>query len=185
MATTEKQAKVPKNLAQLSIEEKTQFLSSFDMVQTDCDGNVCTCSFSASSFTHSPLISPPGVLWNLKDIFPGGERTIRALRNEGKRVIYVSNNSVRTMEDYRNRLGRLTDYTLDEDDVVHPARTIIEYLRSRKFDALCYVIGSTNFKNCLRDAGFHIMEGVSVRNVANSMSLWSNMFPYLVSLSLR
>ncbi|XP_049546060.1 uncharacterized protein LOC125957419 [Anopheles darlingi] len=140
MASGRREAKVPKNLTQLSIEEKTQFLNSFDMVQTDCDG----------------------VLWNIKDIFPGGELSIRALRNNGKRVIYVSNNSVRTMEDYRNKLGRLTDYTLDEDDVVHPARTIVEYLRWRKFDALCYVIGSTNFKNYIREAGFRIIDGPDV-----------------------
>uniref|UniRef100_A0A182KDB4 4-nitrophenylphosphatase n=1 Tax=Anopheles christyi TaxID=43041 RepID=A0A182KDB4_9DIPT len=133
----EAKQKMAKNLLKLTIEEKESFFDSFDMVQTDCDG----------------------VLWMLGDPFAGVERTLRALRTNGKRVIYVSNNSVRTMEDYRGKLDKLTDYTVDEEDIIHPAKIVIHYLRERNFDALCYVIGSANFKACLREAGFQILDG--------------------------
>lgn len=99
----------------------------------------------------------------LGEPFAGVEFTIRALRNNGKRVIYVSNNSVRTMADYRGKLDKLTDYTIDEEDIIHPAKIVIHYLRQRNFDGLCYVIGSSNFKACLREAGFQILDGVSHR----------------------
>uniref|UniRef100_A0A182P801 4-nitrophenylphosphatase n=1 Tax=Anopheles epiroticus TaxID=199890 RepID=A0A182P801_9DIPT len=126
-----------KNLLKLTIEEKESFLDSFDMVQTDCDG----------------------VLWMLADPFAGVESAIRALRTNGKRVIYVSNNSVRTMEDYRGKLDKLTDKTVNDDDIIHPAKIVIEYLRERNFEGLCYVIGSSNFKSYLREAGFQILDG--------------------------
>ncbi|XP_053666079.1 uncharacterized protein LOC128715223 [Anopheles marshallii] len=134
----DQERKITKNLVKLPIEEKERFFDSFDMVQTDCDG----------------------VLWLLSDPFEGVERSIRALRTNGKRVVFVSNNSVRTMADYRAKLEKLTDHTLDDEDVIHPAKVVIQYLRARKFDdALCYVIGSTNFKNCLREAGIQLLDG--------------------------
>ncbi|XP_053675487.1 uncharacterized protein LOC128725745 [Anopheles nili] len=129
--------KITKNLSLLSIEEKERFFDSFDMLQTDCDG----------------------VLWTLRDLFPGAEKAIRALRTNGKRVVFVSNNSVRTMDDYRTKVNKLTDHTVDDSDIIHPAKIVIEYLRERKFDALCYVIGSSNFKSCLREAGFQVLDG--------------------------
>uniref|UniRef100_A0A182QHD5 4-nitrophenylphosphatase n=1 Tax=Anopheles farauti TaxID=69004 RepID=A0A182QHD5_9DIPT len=126
-----------KNLAKLSIVEKERFFDSFDMVQTDCDG----------------------VLWMLAKPFAGVDRSVRALRTNGKRVVFVSNNSVRSMEDYREKVLTITDHTVDDDDILHPAKLVIEYLREIKFDALCYVIGSANFKACLREAGFQVLDG--------------------------
>ncbi|XP_049541846.1 uncharacterized protein LOC125955054 [Anopheles darlingi] len=134
---TNQERKVIKNLALLPIEEKEQFFDSFDMIQTDCDG----------------------VLWMLRDPYPGVGLAIRTLRNNGKRVVYVSNNSVRTMADYRGKLEQLTEGALDERDIIHPAKVIIEFLQWRKFEGLCYVIGSSNFKSCLREAGFQVLDG--------------------------
>uniref|UniRef100_A0AAG5DII4 4-nitrophenylphosphatase n=1 Tax=Anopheles atroparvus TaxID=41427 RepID=A0AAG5DII4_ANOAO len=130
-------AKVTKNLSQLSIEAKEQFLDSFDMVQTDCDG----------------------VLWMLKDPYEGVAESIKELRNNGKKLVFVSNNSVRTMDDYRAKLEKVTDYTVEEEDIVHPAKVVIAYLKERGFDSLCYVIGSKHFKKCLRDAGIQVLDG--------------------------
>ncbi|XP_050096145.1 uncharacterized protein LOC126578020 [Anopheles aquasalis] len=135
--TTNPERKVIKNLAQLPIEEKERFFDSFDMIQTDCDG----------------------VLWMLRDPYPGVGQAIQALRGSGKRVVYVSNNSVRTMADYRGKLEQLTNGALEERDIIHPAKVIIEFLRSRKFEGLCYVIGSSNFKRCLREVGFQVLDG--------------------------
>ncbi|XP_052861019.1 uncharacterized protein LOC128268056 [Anopheles cruzii] len=130
--------KATKNLAQLPIEKKEQFLDSFDTIQTDCDG----------------------VLWLLSESFSGVDQAIRALRTSEKKILFVSNNSVRTMEDYRKKLDKLTDYTVTDDDIIHPGKLIIEYLRERKFgQALCYVIGSANLKKDLREAGFNIIDG--------------------------
>uniref|UniRef100_A0A1S4H2M3 4-nitrophenylphosphatase n=1 Tax=Anopheles gambiae TaxID=7165 RepID=A0A1S4H2M3_ANOGA len=120
----------------LSIEEKEKFFDSFDTVQTDCDG----------------------VLWTLHGFIIDVQFALRALRNSGKRVLYVSNNSVRTMKDSRAKLEGLADHAVTEDDITYPAKTISWFLREIKFDALCYNIGSANFKDCLR-AGFQILDG--------------------------
>ena len=50
---------------------------------------------------------------------------LRALRNSGKRVLYVSNNSVRTMKDYRAKLEGLADHAVTDDDITYPAKTIV------------------------------------------------------------
>ncbi|XP_058123562.1 uncharacterized protein LOC131294736 [Anopheles ziemanni] len=130
-------AKVTKLLAQLPIEEKVEFLNSFDMVQTDCDG----------------------VLWLLQGPFQGVDVSIRELRKAGKKIAFVSNNSVRAMDDYKGKLDKLTDFTVTEEDIVHPAKVVIAFLKERGFDSLCYVIGSKHFKKCLRDAGFQVLDG--------------------------
>uniref|UniRef100_A0A182MG01 Uncharacterized protein n=1 Tax=Anopheles culicifacies TaxID=139723 RepID=A0A182MG01_9DIPT len=64
------------------------------------------------------------------------------------------------MEDYRSKLYKLTDHTVDDEDVIHPAKIVIQYLREKQIgDGLCYVIGSSNFKKCLREAGFQVLDG--------------------------
>ena len=99
-----------------------------------------------------------GVLWTLHGGIIEVQFALRALRNSGKRVSYVSNNSVK---DYRAKLEGLADHAVTDDDITYPAKTIVWYLREIKFDALCYNIGSANFKDCLRQAGFQILDGVS------------------------
>uniref|UniRef100_A0A8W7PCE7 Uncharacterized protein n=1 Tax=Anopheles coluzzii TaxID=1518534 RepID=A0A8W7PCE7_ANOCL len=63
------------------------------------------------------------------------------------------------MKDYRAKLERLADHAVADDDITYPPKTIVWYLREIKFDALCYNIGSANFKDCLRQAGFQILDG--------------------------
>nr|XP_040231210.2 uncharacterized protein LOC120954928 [Anopheles coluzzii] len=63
------------------------------------------------------------------------------------------------MKDYRAKLEGLADHAVTDDDITYPAKTIVWYLREIKFDALCYNIGSANFKDCLRQAGFQILDG--------------------------
>uniref|UniRef100_A0A182X2F3 Uncharacterized protein n=1 Tax=Anopheles quadriannulatus TaxID=34691 RepID=A0A182X2F3_ANOQN len=64
------------------------------------------------------------------------------------------------MKDYRAKLEGLADHAVTDDDITYPAKTISWFLREKKFDALCYVIGSANFKDCPRQAGFQILDGI-------------------------
>uniref|UniRef100_A0A182PWC7 4-nitrophenylphosphatase n=1 Tax=Anopheles epiroticus TaxID=199890 RepID=A0A182PWC7_9DIPT len=129
--------KSTQHLSKLSMEQKKKFFESFDIIQTDCDG----------------------VLWKTEELFAGVESTIRALQTNGKRVIFVSNNSVRSMDEYRSKLAVLNDGPRKDDDIMHPVKAIVAYLRDIEFAGLCYVIGSANFKDSLRSAGFQILDG--------------------------
>lgn len=43
----------------------------------------------------------------------------------------------------------------------HPAKTMVHYLRSIQFDGLIYIIATANFKAHLTEAGFQLIDGVS------------------------
>ncbi|XP_001654245.2 phosphoglycolate phosphatase 1B, chloroplastic [Aedes aegypti] len=125
-----------KRLLDLSLEDKKRFLDSFDYVLTDCDG----------------------VVWNLYGPIEGVGSAISALKSQDKRVVYVSNNSVRTLQNYRDQV-RTLGHEVDDEDVVHPVVSVIKYLKSINFDGLIYAICSQSFLDSLRDAGFEVIHG--------------------------
>uniref|UniRef100_A0A8D8HH00 Phosphoglycolate phosphatase 2 n=1 Tax=Culex pipiens TaxID=7175 RepID=A0A8D8HH00_CULPI len=123
-------------LLDLSQEDKRKFLDSFDYVLTDCDG----------------------VVWNLYGPIEGTGQAIGALKAAGKRVVYVSNNSVRPLENYQEQIRKL-GHEVTEEDLVHPAVSIVRYLKSIDFNGLIYAIGSNAFLKTLRDAGYEVLSG--------------------------
>ncbi|XP_065082767.1 uncharacterized protein LOC135705120 [Ochlerotatus camptorhynchus] len=128
--------KMSKRLLNLSLEEKQSFLDSFDYVFTDCDG----------------------VLWNRSEPIEGVGEAISALKGSGKHLVYVSNNSVRTLENYKNQLRKL-GHDENEADVIHPAVSVIKYLKSINFRGLIFAICSEPFLAALKDAGYEVLHG--------------------------
>lgn len=49
-----------------------------------------------------------------------------------------------------------------QENYMHPALAVIQHLKSIQFDGLIYVIGSADFRQRLADAGFRIIDGVSI-----------------------
>ncbi|KAJ5884897.1 2-phosphoglycolate phosphatase eukaryotic [Penicillium taxi] len=62
-----------------------EFLAKFDVFLFDCDG----------------------VLWSGDHTFPGTVETLELLRNNGKQVVFVTNNSTKSRADYRKKLEGL------------------------------------------------------------------------------
>uniref|UniRef100_A0A1B0C9C4 Putative pyridoxal phosphate phosphatase n=2 Tax=Lutzomyia longipalpis TaxID=7200 RepID=A0A1B0C9C4_LUTLO len=125
-----------RNILDLSMDEKRNFLNSFDFMMTDCDG----------------------VLWNLIDPIPGTGAALRDVEAAGKRVIYVSNNSVCPDSVYERKIKSI-GATYRQEDLVHPIHTIIYYLKKIKCRDLIYFIGSDHTKNILSSAGFNVICG--------------------------
>lgn len=48
-----------------------------------------------------------------------------------------------------------------QHEIVHPAQTICDHLKSIQFDGLIFCLTSEVFKSLLRDAGFKLVEEVS------------------------
>uniref|UniRef100_A0A1B0GI13 Pyridoxal phosphate phosphatase n=1 Tax=Lutzomyia longipalpis TaxID=7200 RepID=A0A1B0GI13_LUTLO len=129
-----------KNILDLSIEEKRNFLNSFDFLMTDCDG----------------------VLWNLFEPIPGTGEALRDVEAVGKKIVYVSNNSVRTDEAYEKKIVGI-GATYRQEDLVHPIHTIIHYLKKINCQELIYFIGTAHTTNLLRAAGFNVIVGPNER----------------------
>ncbi|XP_019527239.3 uncharacterized protein LOC109399255 [Aedes albopictus] len=125
-----------KHLQNLTIEDKKRFLSSFDYIFTDCDG----------------------VLWNRYEPIEGVGAAIGALKSLGKHVVYVSNNSIRSFENYRKILQQM-GHDVDKVDVIQPVTSVIKYLKSVNFEGLIYAIGTEPFLADLRNAGYEVIHG--------------------------
>uniref|UniRef100_A0A182R0U5 Pyridoxal phosphate phosphatase n=1 Tax=Anopheles farauti TaxID=69004 RepID=A0A182R0U5_9DIPT len=127
-----------RHLLELSAEESKRFVDSFDTVLVDCDG----------------------VLWTVYDTIAGADTALELFREHAKTVKFITNNSVRPFASYRQQLLAL-GHEVDEQDIVHPARSVVRYLRERQFDGLIYCLGTESFKVCLREAGYNLLDGPS------------------------
>ena len=69
--------KVP-HILKLSVKEQKEFFNSFDVVMCDCDG----------------------VMWMIASPLPRTGEAVNALKAAGKQVLFVTNNSMRSDDDY-------------------------------------------------------------------------------------
>jgi ribonucleotide monophosphatase NagD (HAD superfamily) len=129
-----------KHILELTRAEKETFLNSFDSVISDCDG----------------------VLWHLTKPLPDIGPAINLLKGAGKKFSYITNNSVRPMWSYMDLFNDVLKTETKPEDILHPARNIVNYLRKVKFEGLIYCIASTVFKTELKEAGFELIDGVSM-----------------------
>ncbi|XP_023164838.2 pyridoxal phosphate phosphatase [Drosophila hydei] len=126
----------PQHILQLSAEQRRQFVDSFDWVFSDIDG----------------------VIYNLDTEVPNASQAYAALERAGKRLTYVTNNSVRTSEKTVRRFAK-SNLQVAPQQIWHPAQTLVYYLRSIKFEGLIYIMASPQFKAVLQEAGFQLLDG--------------------------
>uniref|UniRef100_A0A182MVV2 Uncharacterized protein n=1 Tax=Anopheles culicifacies TaxID=139723 RepID=A0A182MVV2_9DIPT len=97
---------------------------------------------------------------NVYEPIPGAGTALQLFREHGKRVKFITNNSVRPFAIYQEQFLAL-GVDVEEADIVHPARSIVRYLRAQRFEGLIYCLGTENFKATLRQAGFELLDGPS------------------------
>lgn len=129
--------KTAKKLLKLTVPERRKFIESFDHVMVDCDG----------------------CIWSLFSPIEGAGEGLRALEQLNKQIIYVSNNSVRSVENYRDQLMKI-GLVMDERYLVNSSIAIVHYLQKIQFQGLIYVVGSLQMRNRLKREGFDIIYGV-------------------------
>lgn len=95
----------PKNLLSATKEERHRFIDSFDYILTDCDGNVMIC-LNWLERVLAYILLFKGTVWDLVGPFEGASGAVDNLKDIGKRVVYVSNNSSRTEEEYDDRFRK-------------------------------------------------------------------------------
>ncbi|EDX02470.1 chronophin [Drosophila yakuba] len=126
----------PQHILQLSEEQRSSFVDSFDRVLSDIDG----------------------VLWTLEHSVPRAADGYAALQRIGKKLTFLTNNSVRTVEQCVQKFAKI-GMQVRPEQIWHPARSVVSYLQSIKFQGLIYIIASQQFKAVLREAGFQLLDG--------------------------
>jgi len=113
-------------------EQVKDWVNSFDTVMTDCDG----------------------VLWVGAEPIPGSPDVIQRLRQLGKRVFYVTNNSTKHRREYKTKVDKL-GFGGDLEEIIGTAYLAAAYLEEVGFDKskLVYVVGSTGITQELDDVG--------------------------------
>ncbi|KAL5275983.1 hypothetical protein ACFFRR_001669 [Megaselia abdita] len=101
-----------------------------------------------------------GVLWNEINIIKNAANGLNLLKSQGKSVVYVTNNSVRSLKDFEI-LFKKSDIQAESKDIVNPLRSIIEYLKMIDFKEKIYCISNEPFKASLREAGFDVINDPS------------------------
>ncbi|XP_043659721.1 chronophin [Drosophila teissieri] len=126
----------PQHILQLSEEQRSSFVDSFDRVLSDIDG----------------------VLWTLEHSVPRAADGYTALQRIGKQLTFVTNNSVRTVEQCVQKFAKI-GLQVQPEKIWHPAQSVVSYLQSIQFQGLIYIIASQQFKAVLREAGFQLLDG--------------------------
>ncbi|KAH8276571.1 hypothetical protein KR044_001742, partial [Drosophila immigrans] len=139
----------PRHILELSVEEQRKFIDSFDMVISDCDG----------------------VVWLLVGWIPGTGEAINALKEAGKSVKFVSNNSFRTDDQYMEKFDTIGARNVQHDDIVHPVKSIVRYLHGQsKGKQRVYSLMSLEANETLRKHGIEY-ESLQIKEHLTSATL--------------
>ncbi|KAK5643116.1 hypothetical protein RI129_006961 [Pyrocoelia pectoralis] len=107
-------------LSKLSTNEIEQFLNSFDTVLTDCDG----------------------VLWLDNIVIDKANLVMNKLRDCGKKIFYITNNSTKLREEFVKKSTKL-GFNCVKDEVISTSYLVADYLKNIGFNKKVYIVGST------------------------------------------
>ncbi len=87
----------------------------------------------------------------------GADDVIRLLRENGRKVVFLSNKPLRTREDYAAKLTRLGIPT-QPDEVINSTFVMTHYLKKVAPQAKLFVVGENPFIEELKRAGFTVTD---------------------------
>ncbi|XP_073955292.1 uncharacterized protein [Choristoneura fumiferana] len=129
------------NLVEANLDVFQKILDSFDHVFSDCDG----------------------VLWQTDSNtrLEGSGEFIKLMKQHGKKVHFLSNNSMRSKEEYQKNFDNVGIRDGFENLTV-PSIAIAEYLKSVNFDKQIYCVTCPETKRVLESYGFKCKYGPDV-----------------------
>ena len=106
------------------------------------------------------LFDLDGVFYKGKEsrIKLGGTRTVRAIRDRGRRLFVLTNNSTDTVEMVRSRLADF-EVHLKLEEILTSALLTAEYLRSKHGPVLYYLLGEKGLEAEMAKCGHRRTEG--------------------------
>ena len=108
-------------------------------------------------FRQGFIFDVDGVLCRGEEIIPRSPEAIERLRKGGKQVIFISNNSTKSRNDYISKFERL-GIPVVEDDLVLSTYATARYVATKKPRAKVYMIGAPGLRKELELAGLELLD---------------------------
>jgi HAD superfamily hydrolase (TIGR01450 family) len=105
------------------------------------------------------LVDLDGVVWEGRDFLPGAVEALQELAADGKEIVFVTNNSVRSPQAYAARLREAGVPVVDERVVTGGVATARLAAQRAGAGATAFVIGAPGFKEAVADAGLSLVDG--------------------------
>ncbi len=102
------------------------------------------------------LLDMDGVIYVEDDPIDGSLEAIRNLRQNGKKLVFLTNNSTKTREEYKEKLLRL-GLEVEKSEIMTSAYATSLRLSKLAESKTCYVIGEDGLKKELRNVGFEVV----------------------------
>lgn len=103
------------------------------------------------------LLDMDGTIYLGDQLFDGTLDFLQAVRTQGGKYLFATNNSSRSVTAYVDRLKRM-GIDAKADDFLTSVDALIWYLRGKYDDALIYAFGTKTFREQLSEAGFRITD---------------------------
>lgn len=112
------------------------------------------------------LLDMDGVIYVEDSLIKGAKEAIGALREKDKSIIFLTNNSTKTREEFKDRLSNLGIST-KKSEILNPAHATALYLSENFEEATCYVVGERGLKFEIEKAGFETVSREEVEKATH------------------
>ena len=102
------------------------------------------------------LLDMDGTIYLDNDLFDGTLDFLDYVKKIGGRYIFLTNNSSKSVDKYVEKLKSL-GIDAHPDDFLTSTNATVLYLKKKKYNKI-YALGTTSFKEQLKDAGLHITD---------------------------
>ena len=106
------------------------------------------------------LLDMDGTIYLDHDLFPETPGFLQAVKEQGGRYLFLTNNSSRSVNAYVERLAGM-GIAATADDFLTSVNALIAALKQRKPFRLCYAFGTKSFRDQLTEAGIPVTDKLS------------------------
>lgn len=110
------------------------------------------------------LVDLDGVVWVGREPVPGAPEALRRLIEEGKEIVFVTNNSVHQPTAYAARLREIGIPTAEDRAITAGAATAQLAVERVGANATAFVIGAPGFKETVAASGLTLLNGEAGRS---------------------
>jgi len=106
------------------------------------------------------LFDQDGTLYLGNRLYPFTKDLLRTIREQGKRYLFMTNNSSKSVADYIKKLEKM-GISASKEDFITSSQATAYYLKKYMPDKTLYVCGTESLKEELRSQGFAVTEELS------------------------